>query len=148
MTRDDFKFWETVQVRWNDMDAMGHVNNSKYFTYAETARMAYFRTLDLHRFKAHDKVGPGLVSATCNFKEQVAYPATLEVGVRCAEIRTRSIILQLAYYRTSDEKLVADGQAVMVWVDYSVPQAVSVPHEMVQAIEDFEGRSLRAVADS
>ena len=46
-TRSDFRHWVTVLVHWGDMDAFGHVNNAKYFTYCESARISYFEAIGL-----------------------------------------------------------------------------------------------------
>ena len=97
--RDDYHVWITVDVRWGDMDAFGHVNNAKYFTYCESARIRYFEELDLEAYREHESHGPAVVSATCNFIRQVHYPATLDVGVRAAKIGRSSFTLDYVILR-------------------------------------------------
>jgi len=139
--RSDFKYWEDIVVRWGDMDALGHVNNAKFFTYFESGRLGYFQRLDLTRFRRHESEGPGLVSATCHFRQQVRYPDTLEVGVRVSEVRTRSYTFVVELYRKGTDVLVAEGTSVGVWVDYRAGKAVPVPDAMRAALSEFEGRS-------
>ena len=79
-TRDQFKYWKTVEVRWGDMDSQGHVNNSVYFTYLESARVELIRETGFKGKQAGDAEGPALVSTSCDFKRQVVYPATLDAG--------------------------------------------------------------------
>ena len=89
LTRADFRHWISVEVRWGDMDFQGHVNNAVYFTYCESARISLYT--EIGRYGRHaSEEGPSLVSATCHFKRQVIFPATLDVGVRVGEIGHRS----------------------------------------------------------
>ena len=139
--RDQFRCWEAVSVRWGDMDTLGHVNNAKYFTYCESARMRYFELLDLLSFRTHERQGPGVVSATCNFRQQVHYPAELEVGARVTEIRNRSFTLAYEIYRKASDELVADGTSVVVWVDYTEGRAIPLPDELKKKICEFDNLS-------
>ncbi len=138
--RDQFKHWESVTVRWGDMDALGHVNNAKYFTYCESARISYFVAIGLWKYREHDRQGPAVVTATCNFKQQLYYPAILDVGARVSEIRNRSFTLEYIVYRQGTDELVADGSSVVVWVDYDANQAIPLPKELRAAIQLFEER--------
>lgn len=139
--RSDFKFWEEVVVRWGDMDALGHVNNAKFFTYAESGRLGYMAKLDLMRFRRHEYEGPGLVSAVLNFRKQVRFPDVLELGVRVSEMRTRSFTFSIEMYRKGTEVVVADGLSVGVWVDYRAEKAVSLPEALRAVVIQFEGRA-------
>jgi acyl-CoA thioester hydrolase len=137
--RDQFNHWERVTVRWGDMDALGHVNNAKYFTYCESARISYFDLLEFWKYREHDRQGPALVTATCNFRQQVHYRATLEIGARVSEIRHRSLVLEYEIYRQGSGELVADGTSVVAWVDYDINKAIPLPEELRAAIQRFEG---------
>ena len=90
VTRAQFPFWHEIVVRWGDMDAQGHVNHTVYFTYCEPARIALLRKLGFQGKLAGLAEGPTLGSASCDFKRQVVYPATLDVGVRVEKIGRRS----------------------------------------------------------
>ena len=128
-----------VPVRWGDMDARRHVNNAKYFTYCETARIAYFEKIGLFDV-AHATLGPSLAMAQLNFRRQVHYPATLLVEVCTTKIGTTSFTLQ---YRIRDQKQPADegasdGTSVVVWVDYSAGKPVPLPEELIEKIIEVE----------
>ncbi len=140
--RTDFRYWEGIEVRWSDMDAIGHVNNAVYFTYCEEARIRYFKALNLLGFREHDKQGPALVSATCNFRQQVRYPAELEIGVCTSKFGSRSFTIDLEIYYKGTENLVADGTCVIAWVDYKVGRSIRVPEQLKLAVCKFEGKSL------
>jgi len=85
VTRDDFPYWMEIEVRWGDMDPQGHVNNAVYFTYCESARISLVGEIGI-RGRTAGPHGPVLVSTSCDFKREVVYPATLDIGVRVEEI--------------------------------------------------------------
>ena len=128
-----------VPVRWGDMDALRHVNNARYFTYCETARIAYFEKIGLFDV-AHTTLGPSLAMAQLNFRRQVHYPATLLVNVCTTKIGNTSFTLQ---YLIQDQNQPADegasdGSSVVVWVDYSAGKPVPLPEELIERIIEVE----------
>ena len=120
------------------MDAMGHLNNIIYFQYMESARIGYFEMLMgwTGRDEGKGRQGPVVVSQTFNYRVQVYYPAELEVGVRCQEIRNRSFVLAYGMFRKGTDELVGDGTSVAVWLDYSANKAVPVPPILRQALTE------------
>lgn len=135
-TRADFRFWWPVTVRWGDMDAMGHVNNIIYFQYLESARVGFFEMLMgwTGRDEGGGRQGPILVAQAFNYRRQVYYPAELEVGVRCREIRDRSFVLEYGIFRKGTDELVGDGTSVVVWLDYGTNKAVPIPSDLRQGL--------------
>jgi len=126
--RTDFTFWWPVTVRWGDMDALGHVNNTLYLQYVESARVGFLERVGwgVEAFAA-TRQGPAVVSQTFHYRRQVVYPATLEVGLRCGEIRHRSFDLECAIFRTGTDILVGNGNTVLAWTDLSAGRAVEIP---------------------
>lgn len=137
--RSDFKHWLQIPTRWRDMDAMGHVNSAVYFTYFEIVRMWYFEQIGLNDLKVHGKVGPAVVSQACNYREQVFHPAVLDAGIRSTKIGTKSFTVEYEFYFEGTDRLVCDGNTVMVWVDYSAAKAIPVPAVLREGILAFEG---------
>ncbi len=136
--REDFRHWETVIVRWGDMDSMGHVNNAVYFTYLESARISYFDAIEIWTYREDERHGPALVSVTCHFRQQVRYPATLDVGIRVSDIRRRSLVFVHEMYQHATDEIVADGTSVVAWVDYAVGKAIPLPPPLGEVIRTFE----------
>ena len=129
--RDDFHFWWPVTVRWGDMDAMGHVNNSLYFQYLECARVGYFEGLGWNsRDVSPARQGPVVVTQTFNYRRQLHYPAEVEVGVACTEVRRRSFVFAYGVFRKGSEELIGDGTSVLVWLDYAAGHAVEIPPDL------------------
>lgn len=115
----------TIPVRWGDMDAAGHVNNSRFFTYFEEARVKWLdAALDGPLFV---ESGPVLANATCDFKQPLAYPATLVIDVYATPPGESSLktVYDAKRERTGDR--VATGTAVLVWVSVETGEPVAVP---------------------
>ncbi len=127
--RADFGFFCPLVVRWGDMDALGHVNNAAYMTYLESARIAFFERWGW-RFPGEQGGIPVVVSQTFNYRQQVTYPARLEIGVRCTEVRHRSFILAYGVFHEGGETPVGDGWTVLAWVESGGGRAVSVPDDL------------------
>jgi acyl-CoA thioester hydrolase len=133
---------EPISVRWADMDSMGHINNAKYFTYCESARMSYFAAVHMLDHREGEKHGPALAAAHLNFRQQVRYPAELEVLTRVSEIGRSSFRMDYEIVYRGTETLgqrVADGHGVIVWVDYGTGRSIPLPESLKQEIRQFEG---------
>lgn len=127
-----------LPIRWGDMDALGHVNNTVYFTFCESARIAYFSAVDLESFAEKDTDGPGLVAANLNFRRQMKYPGAIAVTARASKIGTKSFNLDYEIRDLKDDVVVADGSSVCVWVDYAESKAKALPDALIQAICEIE----------
>ena len=136
-TRADFRAWKPIEVRWSDMDSMGHVNNAIYFTYLEQARIGFLRDQGAASGMKVDGKGFGLVSIGCDFKRQVHYPAVLEIGTRVSQIGNRSFHLEQGVFLEGQETLMAHGRTVMCWVDYEQEKAIPLPEEVRSVLERF-----------
>jgi acyl-CoA thioester hydrolase len=118
-------------VRWGDMDALGHVNNTLYFRYMEQARLEW-----LHSFIGHDRPydeesRPLIVNASCTFFEPIVYPAKLEVVMALGEAGRTSIG---SYYQILlQNHRVAEGEARMVWISRADGRPTPLP-ETVRAL--------------
>jgi acyl-CoA thioester hydrolase len=133
--RSDFRFVWPLAVRWGDMDALGHVNNAAYCTYLESARIGFFARRGWS-FPSAARGAPLVVTQTINYREAVVYPAALEIGVRCAEVRNRSFVLVYALFREGTETVAGDGTTVLVWVDGATGRPASLPDEVRSLLQD------------
>lgn len=133
---------QPISVQWGDMDSMGHVNNARYFTWCESARMSYFAAVHMQDHRKGEKHGPALAAAHLNFRQQVRYPAELEVLTRVSEIGRSSFRMEYEIVYRGPETLgqrVADGHGVIVWVDYGTGRSIPLPESLKQEIRQFEG---------
>ncbi len=132
-----FPVTERFAVHWGEMDAMGHVNHARYFTWFETARIALFARIGVLADGPRD-VGPILATATCDFIRPVVYPATIVVGARVLKVGRTSITMEYAAWLTEDpEHPCARGASVAVLVDYRTMSKVDVPSEVRDLIANL-----------
>lgn len=113
-----------MQIRWGDMDAMGHVNNTVYFRYLEQARIEWFTQAGCEPNPSGE--GPVIVNAHCTFIRQLRYPGEIEI-LTYAGPPGRSSFETFQEIRRVDQPAVlsAQGGAKIVWVNF--PQEKSAP---------------------
>ena len=138
IAREQFKYWKTIEVRWGDMDSQGHVNNAVYFTYLESARVELVRKIGFKGKLAGAAEGLALVSASCDFKRQVVYPATLDVGLRAERVGRRSFEMSYGIFVQGADQAVATGRSVNAWVEYAAERAVELPDWFRAALAEYQ----------
>lgn len=119
-------------VRWGDMDAYGHVNNTVYFRYFEQARVEWIEQLGC-RVSPAEEVGPVIINASCTFMIPVNYPATVVIRMY-AGLPGRSSVM--TWYQLSvegDDRVYAEGAAKTVWMDHRSGKSVPLP-DVVRAL--------------
>jgi acyl-CoA thioester hydrolase len=134
-----------VQIRWRDLDALGHVNNAVFVTYFEYARLAYIREL----------LGPDapidrrtmlpvdfqfiLAEVTCHYRSPVTLEDRPVVEIWVSQAGRKSFVFE---YRMMDEgtgRLLAEGCSTQVWYDYGTGRSVRVPEEIITMVEAKQG---------
>jgi acyl-CoA thioester hydrolase len=131
MERKKLVHTERIALRWGDMDAMGHVNNTVYFRCMEQARIGWFHGLFqalLPPEEAWESTGIVIVNASCNFRKPVKYPGTLEVKLYLGAAGRSSV--PTFYDLTLAGELCADGAAVVVFIDMHAHRAVRIPERI------------------
>ena len=118
---------------------MGHVNNAKYFTYCESARMSYFAAIGLEAYRRGGRFGPALAAANLSFRRQVRYPAELEVRTRVPRLGRTSFTMEYEIAHAATGEAVADGEGVIVWIDYETGRPEPLPGGLREAIRAYAG---------
>jgi acyl-CoA thioester hydrolase len=124
---------ERIPIRWGDMDAMGHVNNTVYFRYMEQARISWFEAL-LPRGEAWGRTGIVIANASCNFKKAINYPATVEVRMFAGAPGGSS--LPTSYELLVENQICADGAATVVFIDMEKQKPVRIPEALRNLISE------------
>ena len=115
-----------IPIRWGDMDAMGHVNNTVYFRYMETARIDWCRSIGC--LPEQSGQGPVIVNAWCNFLQQLRYPGSVLTRHYVTTIGRTSFDTYITMERDDDPDTVwAEGGARMVWIDFATNQSLALP---------------------
>ena len=138
ITREQFRYWKTIEVRWSDMDAQSHVNNTVYFTYCESARVELLRKIGFKGKQAGLTEGPTLVHASCDFKRQVIYPAKLDVGLRVDRISQRSFKMIYGIFFHGTEDIAAIATSINAWANYAEGRSIELPEEIRSALAEYQ----------
>jgi acyl-CoA thioester hydrolase len=136
----DFPVVVALPVQWGDQDAFGHVNNTVYFRWFETARIAYCDRLGFEGSPA--RLAPILAAISCSYRRQVTFPDTVRVGARITSIGRSSMKME---YRLVSERLgevAAEGDSTIVAFDYVDNRSLPVPVSIREAIARLEGKSI------
>jgi len=123
---------ERIPIRWGDMDAMGHVNNTVYFRYMEQARIGWFEAL-VPPEEAWKGTGIVIANASCNFKRPINYPGTVEVRVLVGPPGGSSV--PTFYELRVDDALYADGEATVVFIDAETQKPTRIPQTIREALQ-------------
>ena len=135
--REGYRFELPIEVRFRDIDALGHVNNAVYFSYMEHARIGYLRVIGLMPERL-DEISFILAEATCRFKSPVPFGMPLIVRVRVAEMRGSSFFMDYSIEEQGTERVMAMGRTASVVYDYAASKSVPIPSEWRARIEAFE----------
>lgn len=121
----------SITVRWRDLDAFNHVNNSSYLTYLEEARLQWLS--QVHGAQPDDQATPVLVASQLNYRRPITWPAQLQAELSCERLGNSSLTIA---HRIIDadhpDRLYCDGSVTMVWIN-PVP---GTPVPLPQAIRD------------
>lgn len=141
-TPDNFKFKRPVQIRFRDLDALGHVNNAVYITYFEMAREGYVKAIKL----ASDDSAPAakrfpfiIAEVSCTFLAPVTPEADLYVHLRTSRLGNSSFDFEYLLVDEAANRLMARGKSVQVSYDYETRKPVRLPDEVRKLIEEYEG---------
>jgi acyl-CoA thioester hydrolase len=123
----------TIPIRWGDMDAYGHVNNTIYFRYMEQARVEWLEEQQLVVRPGGD--GPVIINAACTFLIPMTYPGTVEVRTYIGTIGRSSVQTHVEMRIVGDERVFAEGAAKVVWMDTRTGKSVPLPDSLRAALE-------------
>ena len=114
-------------LHWGEMDAFGHVNNARYFTWFESSRIAFFQAAGI-TMEHRGAVAPILAAAHCYYLEPVVFPVRLVVGARATKLGNTSVTLEHAVWPVGEpERLFARGTSVVVLLNYATGEKVRIP---------------------
>ncbi|MFP2898346.1 acyl-CoA thioesterase [Corallococcus sp. 4LFB] len=144
----DFPVVVPFPVHWSEMDAFGHVNNARTFTWFESARIAYLARIGLvgpsgagAEMTTADGVGPILANTHADYLKPVVFPVNLVAGARVTRVGNSSITFEHAVAGADDGVLYTRGGSIIVTLRYTTHEKVPVPPAVRAAIEKLEGRT-------
>lgn len=115
-----------LHVRWRDLDAFNHVNNSSYLTFLEESRLQWLRTVPGEWFTEHAM--PVMAAVELHYRKPIEWPAEIDVMLSCERLGNSSMTIGNRIVARDDHAcLYADGNVVMVWVDPATGASVPLP---------------------
>lgn len=130
-----------LPVRWGDMDAFAHVNNTAFFRFFEVARVAFFDAVD---FREGGQVGPILGSTSCRFRRPLKYPDLIQVGARVISLEDDRFTHEYRLTSSRWDDVAAQGEGVVVAYDYSRASKVDIPEAVRRRIRSLQPLSFRS----
>lgn len=128
-----------LPVLWGDQDAFGHVNNTVFLRWFESARIEYIRQVTRVDAPSPDSAGLILASIQCDFRLPVNFPDLVVIGARVARIGNSSMRMEHAVWSETQQAQVAEGHSTIVVFDYAAGRSRPVPDEARAAIAALEG---------
>lgn len=135
---DGFPVITEIPVAWGDMDALQHVNNVMYFRYFETARIDYFKQINLMENMAQTQIGPVLGETSCRYKLPVTFPDTLLIGSKITDLQNDRFTMKYQVVSKKYNKITTLGSATVVMFDFKTSQKAKLPPEVMKVIEEIE----------
>ncbi|MEB1206010.1 thioesterase family protein [Xanthomonas campestris pv. campestris] len=115
-----------ISARWRDMDSMGHVNNAKYISYLEEARVRWM--LGVEGVAMTDRIAPVVAATNVNYKRPLVWPNDILVELFVERLGSSSVTIGHRILDQKDEDvLYSDGNVVVVWIDTQTGKSASLP---------------------
>jgi acyl-CoA thioester hydrolase len=124
--RAAYSVWREIGTRWADNDAYGHVNNTVYYQWFDTAVNAWLIDAGLLDVAAGDPIGL-VVETGCRYARPLSYPQTVEVGLTVEKVGRSSVRYRLGVFAKGDEEPAAEGFFVHVYVGREGRRPVELP---------------------
>ena len=135
----DYPVTISLPVQWGDMDAFGHVNNTVPPRWFESARIAYIERVGLAEMMSGEGVGPILAALHCDYRKQVEYPDTVQIGARVGKVGRSSFSIQHAAVSEAGQWICVEGESTIVVFDCQAQRPVRVPEAIRDAVAKLEG---------
>ena len=133
-SRSEFKVWRTFTTRWADNDAYGHVNNTIFYQWFDSAVNGWLVEQGLLDVANGDPIAL-VVETRCVFFTPLAFPEQIETGLRVAELRRSSIRYRIGVFGVGNGTAAAQGEFVHVVVDRASRRPVEIPRSWRSALE-------------
>ncbi|WP_375192885.1 acyl-CoA thioesterase [Marinobacter sp.] len=114
-----------IPLRWGDMDAYGHANNTVYFRFFEEARIVWLASLELGA--AEQPTGPVIIKTSATFLKELNHPATVEVKTFADKAGNTSLDTYHLMTDADTGEVYAEGYAKIVWFDRRTRKSAPLP---------------------
>ena len=134
--REAYRVWRRIGTRWADNDAYGHVNNTVYYQWFDTAVNAWLIEVGLLDVASGDPIGL-VVETGCRYARPLSYPEDVEVGLAVERLGSSSVRYRLGVFASGSEDAAAEGFFVHVYVGRETRRPVPLPEEWRRKLEEI-----------
>jgi acyl-CoA thioester hydrolase len=134
--RSAYRVWREISTRWADNDVYGHVNNTVYYAWFDTAVNAWLIEAGLLNVEAGDPIGL-VVETGCRYARPLAYPEPVEVGLAVETLGRSSVRYRLGIFLKYSEDAAAEGYFVHVYVSRQGREPTPVPEAWRSKLESI-----------
>ncbi|MDH7638311.1 acyl-CoA thioesterase [Sphingomonas oryzagri] len=132
--RSAYRHWTPITTRWHDNDVYGHVNNTVYYGWFDTAVNAWLVETELLDVEAGDPIGL-VVETGCRYAASLAFPQKVEVGLAVAKLGTSSVTYHLGIFAEGAADAAAEGHFTHVYVGRDSRRPVPLPADWRDMLE-------------
>lgn len=136
--REAYNVWREIGTRWADNDAYGHVNNTVYYQWFDTAVNAWLIEAGLLDIERGDPIGL-VVETGCRYARPLSYPAPVDVGLAVEGVGKSSVRYRLGVFAKNDDQAVAEGHFVHVYVGRNDRRPAELPQAWREAFQAIAG---------
>ncbi len=129
-----------IPVAWGEMDAFAHVNNVVFLRWCESARIAYFDRTGITERMTAERVGPILARLSLDYRRPVTYPDTIRASAWVPKLGNTSFVMCYRIFSVSQAAIVAEGESVIVMLDYRNGEKVPLDDALRQKIAELENK--------
>ena len=135
--RDCYRWFMTIATRWADNDPYGHVNNTVYYEWFDTAVNAWLVEAGLLDIDCCDPIGL-VVETGCSYFAPLSFPGDVEVGIAVERLGTSSVTYRVGVFGVGKDEPSAQGQFTHVYVGREGRRPVSLPDEWRERLERLQ----------
>ena len=134
----DFDFWSSVNSRWRDMDALGHINHTSFLSYMESARVDVYIELGYDGIRKEMDESTILASMEVQYIEQASHPSKFNVGHRICRVGNKSFDLISGVFNDYNKGLLCSAIFRLVAYNYKLNKTIPVPDKIRDNLRSFE----------
>jgi len=134
--RSAYRAFRTIPTRWADNDVYGHVNNVVFYSWFDTAVNAELVERGLLDIEHGAMIGL-VVETSCRYFAPLAFPQSVEAGVRVAKLGTSSVRYEVGIFAEGSDEAAAEGHFIHVYVDRETRRPVPLPEDWRQGLGEL-----------
>ena len=134
----EYRFYYPIQVRYSDLDPQWHVNNARFLSFIESARLAYIQHLNLWDGKSFRDLGLIVADVHLVYLKPIELDQNIRVGIKVTRIGNKSLDFDYQIEDADNSMVMSTATTVMVAYNYHTLSTIRVTDEWRNTISNFE----------